>query len=119
VVIVDLPLWSAEEREAYVYDRVILHQDAQAESDLYDRMPECSEQEQWARPSKWAVHKTGAKRATKLCDSMDEAKTYIEEQDGKDKLEIQFRKGELTRCEGNYCSVAEFCEQFKGWKTND
>jgi hypothetical protein len=119
VVIVDLPLWSAEEREAYIYDRVILHQDAQAESDLYDRMPECSEQEQWARPSKWAVHKTGAKRATKLCDSMDEAKTYIEEQDGKDKLEIQFRKGELTRCEGNYCSVAEFCEQFKGWKTND
>ena len=71
------------------------------------------------KPSQWAVHKSGAKRATKLCDSEEEAKAYIEAQGGKDKLEIQFRPGERTRCEGNYCSVAEFCEQFKGWKNND
>jgi hypothetical protein len=119
VVIVDLPLWSAEEREKYIYDRVILHQEAQAESDLYDRMPLCSEQEQWAKPAQWAVHKTGGKRALKLFDNLDAAKAYVEEHNDKDKLDIQFRAGERTRCEGNYCSVAEFCEQFKGWKTND
>jgi hypothetical protein len=119
VVIVDLPLWSAKEREDYIIDRITLHQGAQAEYDLYDRMAMCNEQEQWAKPSQWAVHKAGAKRATKLCDSMDEAKAYVEGQSGKDKFEIQFRRGELTRCEGNYCSVAEFCEQFKGWKAND
>jgi hypothetical protein len=119
VVIVDLPLWSAEERETYIQDRVLLHQEAQAEYDLYDRMALCSEEEQWAKPAKWAVHKLAGKRALKLCDSLDEAKEYIEAQDGKDKLDIQFRPGERTRCAGNYCNVAEFCEQYKGWKNND
>jgi hypothetical protein len=119
VVIIDLPLWSAEERETYIQDRILMHQEAQAEYDLYDRMALCSEEEQWAKPAKWAVHKLAGKRALKLCDSLDEAKEYIEAQDGKDKLEIQFRAGERTRCAGNYCNVAEFCEQYKGWKTND
>ena len=119
VVIIDLPLWSAEERETYIQDRILMHQEAQAEYDLYDRMALCSEEEQWAKPAKWAVHKLAGKRALKLCDSLDEAKEYIEAQDGKDKLEIQFRAGERIRCAGNYCNVAEFCEQYKGWKTND
>jgi hypothetical protein len=119
VVIIDLPLWSAEERETYIQDRILMHQEAQAEYDLYDRMALCSEEEQWAKPAKWAVHKLAGKRALKLCDSLDEAKEYIEAQDGKDKLEIQFRAGERTRCAGNYCNVAEFCEQYKGWKNND
>lgn len=119
VVIVELPLWSAEERETYIQNRVLLHQGAQAEYDLYDRMALCSEEEQWAKPAKWAVYKKGGKRAVKLCDSEEDAKSYIESQDGKDKLEIQFRAGERTRCAGNYCNVAEFCEQYKGWKNND
>jgi len=119
VVIVDLPLWSEEQRDQYIFDGVTLHQEAQVEYDLYDRMPMCSSEEQWAKPSKWAVMKKGAKRAVKLFDSDEEAKAFIEQQDGKDKMEIEFRRGERTRCEGNYCSVAEFCEQYKGWKTND
>lgn len=119
VVIVDLPLWSEEQRDQYIFDGVTLHQEAQADYDLYDRMPMCSNEEQWAKPSKWAVMKKGAKRAVKLFDSDEDAKAFIEQQDGKDKMEIEFRRGERTRCEGNYCSVAEFCEQYKGWKTND
>lgn len=119
VVIVDLPLWSADQREQYIYDRVHMHQNAQAEYDLYDRMELCSLEDQWAKPSQWAVHKAGGKRALKLCDSEEEAKAYIESGDSKDKMEIQFRMGQRTRCEGNYCNVAEFCDQFKGWKTND
>ena len=31
--------------------------------------------------------------------------------------EIDFRKGEYNRCKGNYCSVADFCQQYnKGVK---
>jgi hypothetical protein len=116
VVIVDLPLWSAADREEYVYERIMLHQEAQAEWDLYDNMALCTEKEQWAKPAQWAVHKKGGKRAVKLCDSEEQAKEYIEESNGKDKLEIQFRPGERTRCDGNYCNVAEFCEQYQGWK---
>ena len=32
----------------------------------------------------------------------------------KSKLNIEIRSGEYTRCKGNYCSVAEFCNQYKG-----
>ena len=31
----------------------------------------------------------------------------------KQKHDIEFRKGEYTRCKSNYCSVAEFCTQFE------
>ena len=34
-----------------------------------------------------------------------------------DATEIEFRGGEFTRCDGNYCSVAEFCDQYNGEKT--
>ena len=36
-------------------------------------------------------------------------KAYIK----KTNLEMEFRSGEYTRC-GNYCSVADFCNQYKG-----
>ena len=26
--------------------------------------------------------------------------------------DIEFRKGEYTRCKSNYCAVADFCSQF-------
>ena len=54
----------------------------------------------------------------KLDLSEKEAKEYIDwhnETDKaytkKSKLNIEIRSGEYTRCKGNYCSVAEFCNQ--------
>jgi hypothetical protein len=29
-------------------------------------------------------------------------------------MEIEYRAGELVRCNGNYCGVAEFCSQYRG-----
>jgi hypothetical protein len=29
-------------------------------------------------------------------------------------VEMEYREGELTRCNGNFCGVAEFCEQYRG-----
>jgi hypothetical protein len=115
IVIVELPLWSEKEREDYIYDRIDVHQSAQMEYDLYDKVPLCSDGDQWAKPNQWAVKEKGKKRALKLWDSEEDANEHVASSDKK--LEIEFRKGDKTRCEGNYCNVAEFCEQFKGWRT--
>jgi len=115
IVIVELPLWSEKEREDYIYDRIDVHQSAQMEYDLYDKIPPCSDGDQWAKPNQWAVKEKGKKRALKLWDSEEDANEHVASSDKK--LEIEFRKGDKTRCEGNYCNVAEFCEQFKGWRT--
>ena len=115
IVIVELPLWSEKELEDYIYDRIDVHQSAQMEYDLYDKVPLCSEGDQWAKPNQWAVKEKGKKRALKLWDSEEDANEHVASSDKK--LEIEFRKGDKTRCEGNYCNVAEFCEQFKGWRT--
>ena len=69
----------------------------------------------------YAVMKSGQKRALRVLNSEKEAKEYIDwhnETDKayakKSKLNIEIRSGEYTRCKGNYCSVAEFCNQYKG-----
>ena len=114
MVVVELPLWSKEERENYIYERVDAHQEAQMDYDLYDQFPRCSTEDQWAKPDQYAVKEVGKKRALKLWDSLEKAQEHV---DGSDrKLEIEHRKGEKTRCEGNYCGVAEFCEQYNGWR---
>jgi hypothetical protein len=113
VAIVDLPLMPPEELEQYVYERISVHQDAQVRRDLYDELPTCSEQDRWEKPTKWAVMKKNGKRAVKLCDSQEDAEAFI---GGNDLLHIEVRPSEATRCVGNYCSIAQFCEQFSGWK---
>lgn len=113
VVVVELPLWTPEQREDYIYERIDLHQEAQMNFDLYDQFALCSEEDQWAKPDAWAVKKKGQKRASKIYDNLKDAQSHVDEKIG---LEVEHRKGEKTRCEGNYCGVAEFCEQYIGWK---
>ena len=52
----------------------------------------------------------GFKEAMKdnVFDSEEEAKASLEEG-----YVIEERKGKASRCEGNYCNVAEFCSQYK------
>ena len=71
-----------------------------------DEIPTCTEEERWHKPDKWAVKKSGAKRAVRVLDSEEAAEAFK----GDDpKLEIEFRKGEDTRCL-KYCQVAAFCD---------
>jgi len=114
ITVVDLPLW--DDREDYVADRLTLHQEAQINFDLHDELPECSADEQWAKPDKWAVKKKGQKRAIRVWSTEDEAIIHANSNSAlKGNCEIEYRKGELTRCEG-YCSVSDFCSQFQGWE---
>lgn len=102
VVRIPIPRWTPEEQEEYVIQRIKTHQAA------HEDLPLCSDEERWTRPAKWAVMKKGAKRATRLLDSEQEAHEY-----GTQNVEgytLQYRPGESVRC-NSYCSVAQFCTQ--------
>ena len=75
-----------------------------------ETIPQCTPEERWLRPTKYAVMKKGRKRAIKLHDNETEAHGHAETL-GKDHL-VELRKGEAGRCE-KYCPVALFCPQFQ------
>jgi hypothetical protein len=119
IVFVDIPLWDHEKASKYIIDRMALHQEAQILADVHGDLGLCSAEEMWKKNDTWAVKKKGQKRALRVLDSEEQAIKYIEWHNETDKaynkktdLEIEFRGGEYTRC-GNYCSVAEFCQQYK------
>ena len=116
-----VPLWSFDSRARYIKDRINKHQQAQADFDLENQFGKCSDEERWKKSDTWAVKKQGQKRALRVFSNEDEANKYMEWHNETEKaytkktnLEIEIRSGEYTRCKGNYCSVAEFCNQYQG-----
>lgn len=78
-----------------------------------EQLDVCSPEKRWHKPDKWAVMRSGQKRAVKLFDSEQDAEDCMEElseRPTKAKLtySVEFRQGEDTRCQ-SYCSVAQFC----------
>jgi len=119
VAYIDIPLWSMKDRTKYVNDRVTAHQDARQLFDLEDQFVLCSDKERWAKEDKWAVIKKGNKKAFRVFDNQQDAEDLV--YDLSDKIDvdvhkrnhdIEFRKGEYTRCKSNYCAVADFCSQY-------
>ena len=112
VAVVEIPLWDSAKAQAYMEERVHLHQDAQMIWDTREAVVECSDEERWTKADSWAVMKMGGKRATKVCETEDEAKEWIKNQ-SPTRLAYQVvkRPGGRTRCE-QYCSVSEFCTQW-------
>ena len=121
IVFVDIPLWSFEDRLKYIKERMTLHQEAQIMFDVYGNINSCVDKDMWKKEDTWAVKKKGQKRAIRVLDSYQEAVDYVKWHSETDKAyvpkkketyEIELRVGEYTRC-GNYCSVADFCNQYK------
>lgn len=100
VKVMAVPLWTPEVTQAFIEERIKLHQEA--EKGVW---PECSAEERWARPDQWAVHKKGQKKAVKLYESQHAAEWAV----AKDQYVVK-REGESVRC-ASYCSVAQFCRQ--------
>lgn len=108
IVEIDIPMWTDAEQDAYLHSRVELHQKAEFDRLTGAELPECSEAERWAKPNIWAVKKTGNKRAIKLYDNESAAKADLLAGQ-----EIEFRRGESTRCTNNWCRVNAWCSQYK------
>lgn len=115
VAMVEIPLWSDQHRIEYAKHRVEAHQQAELrydlEEDLEDKFVRCNPSDQWKRDDSWAVKKKGLKRAMRVFENEPDADAFAAGQSVP--VEIEHRAGELVRCKGNYCGVAEFCSQYK------
>lgn len=67
----------------------------------------CTPEEQWRRPTSYALMKPGAKRASKLCDTHAEAQENL-----KPGQFIETRPGEAVYC-NSFCGLNHLCGQFK------
>ena len=107
VQIFPVPLWSSEHSSSYLTERVRLHRRAAGE------IIQCTDEERWARPTKYALMKRGRKTALKLFDDRAAASSLAA--DASD-LYVEERPGAQVRCE-SYCAVARFCPQYKRFVT--
>jgi hypothetical protein len=97
-------LWPEEKRVEFIRERIRLHKAAR------ETLPECTQDERWATPDKWAVMKKGRKSAVRLLDSETEAEVFMRNKNVPGGY-IVHRKGESKRCQ-DYCDVSVFCEQW-------
>lgn len=102
--VVKLPgtLWSPQETHGFMEVSVGLHQEARS------RLPQCTADERWERPTKYALMKPGAKRALKLYECEADARAAV-----KPGLIVEERPGEAVRCE-HYCLARSVCTQVTG-----
>lgn len=101
VKVIAVSLWEPEDAEAYLVERVRLHQ--------LDDPPPCTDEERWKRPTKWALMAKGRKRAVKLFDAKPFQLTLTDGQYWEPRI------GSYIRCEG-YCSVSKVCPQWKAYE---
>lgn len=98
VAVIPVDMWPLEKAEAYLEERVRLHQ--------MEAPPPCTDEERWKQPSKWALMQKGKKRAVKLFDARPFQIKLNEEQ------YWEPRPGAYRRCE-SYCRVSSICPQWK------
>ena len=115
IKVIDVPLWSFEDRENFIKERIRLHSNAYFATETSTDLPFCTPDEMWEKQSVFAVRKIGNKRAKAICNSLEEAKTMADEL-GKD-YEVEVRPGERTRC-ANFCQVRDFCNQWKDYQAS-
>ena len=112
IMIIDVPVWSNEVQDQYVDYRMRLHQSAEMGYVHDKELPVCSDDERWVKPTTYAVRKKSRVRAIKVHEVKDDAERHAQEL-GKEHF-VEERKGSATRCEQNWCRVAEWCDQYKG-----
>ena len=112
VTVLDIDLWSDEEQEDFIKQRVSIHQEAEVDYLINDKLPFCTDEERWRRKDTYRVEKKGRKTAVRVLDTQEEADEYVEGHKDSKLLKVVEAKGECVRC-ANYCDVAEFCNQYK------
>lgn len=114
VEIIPIKLWTPDEAQTYIEQRVKLHQSAI----LSGNVPPCSNEERWYRGEEWAVTKAGRKSALRCLSTEAEATAWAIQNnhfkaDGTATtgISVVHRPGKNVRCE-SYCSVSPFCHQY-------
>lgn len=128
VVTLDVPIWPLEKAEEFMMERLVAHAEpikimSQMALDgmdgddsipsIEDCIPDCTDEETWAQPAKYAVKAPKRKSAVRVFDSRIDAEDYIEKDSRP--LFLEVRPGKRPRCE-NYCNVSLFCSQYQEWR---
>jgi len=116
-----LPIWVEKftftekdfsEIEEYIYNKFLSLKSNENKPD--EELPMCSEEERWREPTKYAVKKKTNKTASKLHDTLEDAKAHLKNLEEKypDVYEIEVREGTDKKCL-EYCSCNRFCPYYK------
>lgn len=118
IVTIDIPLWSFEEREKYIEERLRMHNDAFFAAHTDESMPECTPEEMWERPTFYAVKKDGNVRAKSVHEDRSAAEKALalaqEKAKKGESFSIEVREGDRVRCSG-FCQVSKFCSQYQAY----
>lgn len=108
-----IKLWPFEQRESFVLHRIAKHSACEFAMEAGEKLPICTPEEMWERPTVYAVRKKGNVRAKSLHGTEVEASAAAERL-GKD-YEIEVRPGERVRC-ANFCPVNTYCQQWRDYQ---
>lgn len=106
VKVYPVDLWPDEQAKDWITNRIELHIDAAGLPD--SKLPECTLDEMWYKPGKFALMKKGRQKAVQLFEHMEYAERALLAAGNNHYIEK--RSGKFTRCE-SYCSVSVFCHQ--------
>jgi hypothetical protein len=116
VVEYPLKLWSWDETEIFLNERLALHKACENVPD--DELPECTRSERWERheggaPVKYAIMSSkDARRATRVFTDANEALKYFKEHKKLTSSSfIEIRYARRKRCE-KYCACNQFCDHY-------
>ena len=107
---VDIPMWDAVKAETYVRERLEAHRTSKLSADFGEALQECSPEERWMSETTYAVKREGRKTAIRVFKTIEEANELAEREKGY----VETRLGEPKRCTGDYCGVAQWCDQYQG-----
>jgi len=96
---ITVPVWSLEDAEEYITERVYLHQAASRGEEVL-----CTDEERWFSGNTYALMNTGGKRALKVSTDRSALPEPTEGQ------YVEQRPGEYKRCD-SFCDVQAYCTQ--------
>lgn len=127
-----IPVWSDEQVEQYIHERIALQKTAEKLPDI--ELPYCTPEERWQQKTVYAVMKEGRKTSLRNLNTNAEALSYIEWAISKFKethgtvappvFDIDIRPGSEVRCEEgkwdghHFCSVKQWCPFYKQLQEN-
>ena len=113
IMIVDIPMWTEQEQDEYMEERIRIHQEAELRQLSGEPLPPCSDHERWKKEDSYAVRKKTNKRALRVFSCMDDANDFVKANSLEKDHVVDLRQGVATRCDQNWCRVAEWCDQYQ------
>jgi len=110
---IPIKLWTSTVQEAFIRSRIDAHSACEFELETDGKLPDCTPEEMWERPTTYAIKKTGNVRAKSVHEAPEEAKRILKTL-GSD-YSIEVRPGSRTRCE-SFCPVNTYCQQWRDYQ---